>query len=289
MIRIVICLITFIITGINGAGWCADLDQIRQNGKLRHLGIIYANFVTEDGNGLDVELMKMFAAHLGVRYELVETDWADILADLTGKVVKPVGDNVEIIGEAPVRGDIIATGFTVLPWRKQIVDFSEMTFPTAVWLVSGADSNLQPIKPTGNINQDIAAVKKNLNGVSVLGLKDSCLDPALYRIDETGAAIQYFPSDRNLSEMIPMVMAKMAETTLIDVPVALVSLEKWPGKVKIVGPVSESQEMAAAFAKTSPKLREAFNAFFQKCKAGGTYKRLVSKYYPSLFMYYPDF
>ena len=47
----------------------ADLAEIRQRGVLRHLGVPYANFVSGFGDGLDVELLKGFAANIGVRYE----------------------------------------------------------------------------------------------------------------------------------------------------------------------------------------------------------------------------
>jgi len=267
----------------------ADLDQVLQTGKLRHLGIIYANFVVPEKSGLDVELMQLFAAHLGVEYEFVETSWANVIADLTGKQVKPQGESVEILGEAPVRGDGVATGVTVLPWRKQIVDFSTPTFPTGVWLIAKADSVLQPIAPTGAIDRDIAAVKASLNGHSVLALANSCLAPELYGLAATGANVQLFPQDRNLDEMIPSVMAGLAETTLMDVPVALIALEKWSGEIKVIGPISPSQEMACAFPKDAAHLRRAFDEFFQQCKSDGTYERLVRKYYPSVFSYYGDF
>ncbi len=271
-----------------GRGWSGDLDEVLQKGTLRHLGIVYANFVTEDKMGLDVELMQLFAAHLGVKYQFVETSWQNVIADLTGTVVKPNGNDIEITGKGAIRGDIIATGFTVLDWRKKIVDFSSMTFPTGVWLISRADSALQPIVPTSSIAQDVDMVKAHLKGVSVLGLKDSCLDPDLYHLDRTGAVIELFPSDSNLDQMIPAVIARKADTTLMDVPVALMALEKWPGRIKVIGPVSAPQTMACAFPKTSPKLRAAFEEFFSKAVANGTYKALVRKYYPSLFQYYPD-
>lgn len=289
MKQLIFVMLVLMISMVAKPGWCGELDKVLKEGKLRHLGIVYANFITEDKMGLDVELMQLFAAHLGVTYEFVETSWANVLQDLTGKVIKPKGDDVEILGEAPIRGDVIATGFTVLDWRKKVIDFSETTFPTGVWLISRADSKLQPITPTGTIIGDIEAVKKNLKDISVLGLKDSCLDPDLYKLDSTGASIQLFPIDRNLSEMIPAVMARMADTTMMDVPVALIALEEWPGQIKVVGPISELQGMACAFPKTSPKLRAAFNDFFRQCKSDGSYKRLVQKYYPSLYVYYPDF
>jgi hypothetical protein len=46
----------------------ADLQEIKSRGELRHLGIRYANFVTVDGKGFDVELVQGFARHIGVKY-----------------------------------------------------------------------------------------------------------------------------------------------------------------------------------------------------------------------------
>lgn len=270
--------------------WAGDLEDVLKAGKLRHLGIVYANFVTKEKTGLDVELIRLFSAHLGVEYEFVETNWHNVLMDLTGKMVEPRReDAVEITGDGPVRGDVIATGFTVLPWRKKIVDFSETTFPSGVWLLTRSDSASQPITPTDDILKDIDAVKKRLSGISVLALKGSCLDPELYDLSSTGATVKLFPPDRNLEEMIPAVLARVADTTLMDVPVALVALEKWPGEIKVIGPISPPQEMACAFAKTAPELRRAFNEFLHQCKADGRYQKLMQKYYPSVFVYYPDF
>jgi ABC-type amino acid transport substrate-binding protein len=235
-------------------------------------------------------MMKLYSKHLGVEYEFVETNWQNILADLTGKVVLPKNENdIEIKGENPVRGDIIATGFTVLPWRKKVVDFSHTTFPTGVWLICRSDSPLQPITPSNDIVKDIEAVKKKLSGVSVLALKNSCLDPDLYGMGNIGATVKLFPADRNLDEMIPAVLARMAESTLMDVPVALVALENSPGEIKVIGPISQPQEMACAVAKTSPNLLKSFNDFLHQCKKDGRYKSLMQKYYPSVFVYYPDF
>ncbi len=267
-----------------------DLDDVLKAGKLRHLGIVYANFVTEDCCGLEVELMQKFAAHLGVDYEFVASDWSSIVADLTGKEVKPIGEEIEVLAvDKPVRGDVIASGFTVLPWRGKIVSFSPMTFPSGVWLIARSDSCLQPIIPTGNVMVDVELVKKSLNNFSILGLKDSCLDPALYGLNETGAKIKLFEADRNLDEMIPAVVARVTDATLMAVPVALIALESLPDGIKVIGPVSPDQMMASAFAQSSPRLRQEFEQFFQQLISSGKYKKLVEKYYPSVFLYYPNF
>ena len=77
--------------------------------------------------------------------------------------------------------------------------------------------------------------------------------------------------------------------TILDVPDALIALEKWPGKLKVLGPISMPQTMGAGFAKSSPLLRREFEQFMDKLREDGTYHRLVKKYYPIVFNYYPDF
>lgn len=285
----IICLIALSVALNLTPAKAQDLDDVVKSGQLRHLGIPYAQFVAQGNKGLDVELMQQFANHLGVEYRFVESTWQTIIPDLTGKKVKPSGDDILITGESAIKGDVISTGFTVLPWRKKIVDFSEATFPSGIWLIARSDVSLPPIKPTGNVIEDINRVKKSISGFSVLGLKESCLDPSLYGIAETGARVKHFPVDQDLADMIPAVVAKMTDTTLMDVPVALVALAKWPGKIKVIGPLSEPQDMACGFSKESPKLKQAFDSFFTKFKQSGKYRLLVQKYYPSVFTYYPDF
>jgi len=264
-----------------------DLPEIKKKGALRHLGIPYANFITGSADGMDVEIVTLFARQLKVKYEFVKTTWADVIGDLTGKRVKARGEEVEILGEVPIRGDMIASGLTVLPWRAKVVYYSTPTFPTQVWLVARADSTMKPIQPSGDIFKDIHLVKGLLMGRKVMAMANTCLDPSLYHLHETGASISLY--DGNLNELAPAVINGDAEATLLDVPDALVALEKWPGKIKIIGPISPEQEMACAFNKESPKLREEFNTYMHQCKKDGTYLRIVKKYYPSVVRYYPGF
>ncbi len=282
-----VCIVSIAAAASVGMAFGADLDGVKKAGVLRHLGIPYANFVTGVGDGMDVELVKLFAKHIGVKYEYVQTDWEHIFADLTGKKVIPKGSDIEIIGESPVRGDIAANGITILPWRQKIVDFSTPTFPNQVWLISRSDSTLKPIKPTGDIDKDIAAVKKLLKDRSLLGKAKTCLDPSLYDIDATGAKVRLF--DGTLNELAPAVINGESELTLLDIPDALVALQKWPGRIKVIGPISKRQDMGAAFSKDSSKLRAAFIKFMEEIKKDGTFKRLAKEYYPFVFDYSPYF
>ncbi len=270
-----------------GTAIARDLDTIRKDGVLRHIGIPYANFVTGGGDGMDVELVQRFAEKLGVRYEFVPSDWSSAIGDLTGRAVRVRGKDVEVLAEVPVKGDLIANGMTILPWRQKVVDFSSPVFPTQVWVIARADSAVRPIRPTGNLEEDIDLVKRLFRKRSLLAAENTCLDPALYDLDRTGAEILLFPG--RLDELAPALMRKKAELSLLDVPDALIALEKWPGQIKVIGPLTGKQEMAVAFRKDSPRLREAFNAFLVESRGNGFYDRLVQKYYPYVFNYYPEF
>jgi ABC-type amino acid transport substrate-binding protein len=267
--------------------FAADLDEIRQRGVLRHLGIPYANFVTGTGDGMDVELTRLFARSLGVKYEYVPTDWGTVVQDLIGKKVNAKGSDVELLEDTRITGDMIANGFTVIPWREKVVNFSRPTFPSQIWLIARADSKVRPIKPTGKIDKDIEKSRALLKGKSVLALEKTCLDPALYKLSDTGANVILF--NGKLNELAPALINNEAELTILDVPDALIALEKWPGKLKIIGPISAKQVMGAAFPKDSPKLQSAYDIFLKKAKTDGTYMMIVNRYYPSAKRYFPEF
>jgi ABC-type amino acid transport substrate-binding protein len=266
-----------------------DLDEVMARGELRHLGIHYANFVTGAGDGFDVELAQGFAKHLGVKYKFVQTDFYSVMRDLLGKDVVRKGDEVTLEGDYPIRGDIIATGFTVLPWRAKVVIYSKPTFPSQVWLVARADAPYSPIKGTGSLAQDIVETKAMIGNKSLLVMEKTCLDPGNYGLKGKGIDLHAYTKNSNLNEMVPALLNGDAEFTLLDVPDALLDLQKWAGKIKVLGPISEEQKLAAAFRQSGPKLRDAFDDYLRKIKADGSYNALVAKYYPGIRKYLPDF
>jgi ABC-type amino acid transport substrate-binding protein len=282
-------LCSFLTIVVASQAWAADLKEIQARGEIRHLGIRYANFVTGDGDGFDVDLVKGFAKHIGVKYQLVYTDFYNVIRDLLGKnVVRKDGD-VLLDGDFPVRGDMIATGFTVLPWREKVLLYSEPTFPSQVLLVARAESPYTPIKDSGSLEKDIHETKAMIGKKSLLVMERTCLDPANYGLKGTGIDLRAYTRSTNLNEMIPALLNKDAELTLLDVPDAILDLQKWAGKIKVLGPISEEQQLAAAFPKSSPELRAAFNDYLRKIKADGTYDKLVNKYYPGVRRYFPSF
>ena len=281
--------LAFAVTCTSLPATAADLKEIKARGELRHLGIKYANFVTGAGDGFDVELMQGFARHLGVKYRLVYSDFYSVIRDLLGKDVVRKGDAVSLEGEFPVKGDVIATGFTVLPWREKVLLYSEPTFPSQVLLVARADAPHAPIKGSADLAADILETKAKIGKRSLLVMERTCLDPANYGLKGKGIDLRAYTRSTNLNEMVPALLKGDAEFTLLDVPDAILDLRKWAGKIKVIGPISEEQELAAAFPKNAPELRAAFDEYLRKVKADGAYDKLVRKYYPGIHRYFPAF
>ncbi len=267
----------------------ADLAEIRARGELRHLGIPYANFVTGDGDGFDVELVRGFARHLGVRYRLVSTDFHNAMRDLLGQAVVRQGEKVSLQGRFPVKGDLIAAGFTRLPWREQVLLYSAPTFPSQVLLVARADAPQRPLAGSQDLGADIAQTKALIGRHSLLVMEGTCLDPANYGLKGIGIDLRAYTRSSNLNEMVPALIKGDADFSLLDVPDAILDLQKWAGQIKVIGPVSEHQVLGAAFSRSSPDLRRAFDDYLQGLRADGRYDQLVDQYYPGIRRYFPAF
>jgi ABC-type amino acid transport substrate-binding protein len=272
------------------SGWAADLAEIKQRGEIRHIGIRYANFVTGAGDGFDVELMQGFAKRIGVSYKLVYSDFYSVIRDLLGKdVTRKKNGEVTLTGNYPIKGDVISTGFTMLPWREAILQYSDPVLPSQVLLVAPAESDLQPIEDGADLAEDIAKTRQAIGSRSVLVMEHTCLDPTNYGLVNVGLDLKAYNKSSNLNEMVPAMLNKEAELTLLDVPDAILDLRKWAGRIKILGPISEPQILATAFPKDAPALRNEFNAYLSDIKTSGIYDRLVDKYYPGIRRFFPEF
>jgi len=271
------------------AALAADIDEIKARGELRHIGIKYANFVTGDGHGFDVELMQGFARHLGVTYTLIYSDFYSVVRDLLGKEVVRTDSEVTLTGDYPVRGDVISTGFTKLPWREAVLLFSDPTFPSQVLLVAPADSEVKPIEPTGNLQEDIRLTKQLIGAHSLLVMERTCIDPTNYGLKGVGIDLKSYTKSSNLNEIVPALLNGEAQLSLLDVPDAILDLKKWAGRIKVIGPISDEQTLATAFPLDAPGLRDEFNKYLRSLKASGAYQQLVDKHYPGIKRYFSEF
>ncbi|MDD3473318.1 MAG: transporter substrate-binding domain-containing protein [Syntrophaceae bacterium] len=285
MKSLLMALVTFLSWVVMIPVCSADLDQIMAKRELSHLGVPYANFVTGDGEGLDAAIIKLYCKKIGVNYVYVKTDWDTVISDLSGKKFKMQGGKVEITGEAPIKGDIIGNGLTVIPWRQQIINYSTPYFPSAIWVIAKADSPIKPIQPTSDPKKDVEATRDLLKGKEVLGIKNTCVDLDLYNLSDSKPI---YKEGITLNDLAAALIKGAAEISILDVPDSLVALSKFPGKIKILGSITGKQDMGFGFSKESPQLLASFNDFLAELRASGELSQLILKYYPGIDNYFPE-
>ena len=87
------------------------LDEIKQRGELRVAGVLYRPLISPRPNGeyvgIDVEVMKRMAADLGVKLNIINSEWATAVAGIETK-----------------KWDIVPA-LCITDKRKEVVDFSE--------------------------------------------------------------------------------------------------------------------------------------------------------------------
>src|SRR5690348_618416 len=87
------------------------LDEIKQRGELRVAGVLYRPLISPRPNGeyvgIDVELMKLMAADLGVKLNIINSEWATAVAGIDAK-----------------KWDIVPA-LCITDKRKEVIDFSE--------------------------------------------------------------------------------------------------------------------------------------------------------------------
>jgi len=101
--------------------------------------------------------------------------------------------------------------------------------------------------------------------------------------------LQALAKSTKLDEMLPVLLHKEVETTLLDVPDAILDLKKRAGQTQGLGPISEHPDLAAAFPKDAAEPRKAFDEYLVRIKADGTCDRLVDEYCPGIRRCFPEF
>lgn len=262
-----------------------SLTEIRARGELHHLGVPYARFANNDADGLDCVLIRRFAAYLGVKYKFIPTNWKDAIPDLIGMRPTPSGIDQPV---TTIRGDILASGLSIIPERKKYVLFSKPTFTAQVWLLAKPEANIKPIQPTGNVKKDIDMTLARTAGKTVYGIKDICLDVSLFpKLLKTASAAVNIPL-QTLPQPISFLKSRYT-IFLMESPDALMALGLWPYSFKIIGPIAKQQNMGVAFAPDSLELRNEFNRFYNALWKSGEYQKLVTNYYPNSFYYFKNF
>ncbi len=250
--------------------WTGDFDQMTQRRVIRALVVYNKTYYFLDGpvqKGATYDGLKAFedeinkklnTGHLKVHIAFI-----------------PVARDQLIPWLVQGRGDIAASNLTISPERSKVVDFSEPIL-----------SNVSKIVVTGPTAPQVA----NLDD---LGAKELCVreggssHESLVQLNETlknagKPQIQIKPIDQRLEDedVLEMVNAGLIPMTVVDGHVAQFWTQVFDAtKARSDLAVHTGGQIAWAFRKDSPKLRQAVNDFVREHKEGTLFGNMVLKKY----------
>lgn len=251
--------------------WTGDFDQMTQRRVIRALVVYNKTNYFLDG-----------AVQKGATYDALKAFEEEINKKLNTGNLKvhvafiPVTRDQLIPGLVEGRGDIAASNLTITPEGLNLVDFSEPLV-----------SNVSKIVVTGPTapqvaNMDDLAAKEELyvreggsNYESVVQLNETLKNSGKPQI-------RIKPIDPRLEDedILEMVNAGLIPMTVVDSPMAQFWTQVFDGiKPRADLAVHTGGQIAWAFRKDSPNLRQAVNDFVKDHKEGTMFGNMVLKKY----------
>jgi len=233
---------------VHSAAGAADLDAIRARGSLRVLvGGTVEKFFTlgsETAPGMDREILEAFAHLQGLRLEIVQApSW-----------------NAMVQWLADGKGDVAAGALTVTESRRQLIDFTPEIFPVRHVVVTLAPR--PTVSTADQLRKERLGVQKGTVLREVVGPME--VDPS--RLEElTGAC--------------PPALERGAVTACIVALDELVSEQRQNPLLRAGMLIGPSYSYAYGVRKDCPMLLRALSDHVNNVRRGGTWSRLVVKYF----------
>ena len=224
-------------------------DQIQEKGVIT-VGNSpdYEPYEYEDGKGnvigFDIDLLGLICDELGIKYELVNMSFDNIIT--------AVQDGQINIG---------MSGFSITPERAEQVDFTTPYLSSAQAVVVNPDSDIKTVADltgkkitAGMGTTGETAAKENIEGAEVIGL------------DNYAAAFMQLKN-------------KGADAAVADLPVA----QKYAAKdgFVLLSEYLSSEDNAIVIQKGNEDLVAAINGAIEKLQAEGKIDELVAKWMPA--------
>jgi membrane-bound lytic murein transglycosylase MltF len=250
--------------------WTGDFDQMTQRRVIRALVVYNKTNYFLDG-----------AEQKGATYDGLKAFEEEINKKLNTGHLKvhvafiPVTRDQLIPGLLQGRGDIAASNLTITPERSQLVDFGEALL-----------SNVSEIVVTGPTAQPLTSMD-DLGGQQIYVREGSSAYESLVRLNkslETSGKpqIQIEKIDQRLEseDILEMVNAGLIPMTVVDNHMAQFWTQVFDGiKARADLAVHTGGQIAWAFRKDSPNLRQAVNDFVREHKEGTLFGNMVLKKY----------
>ena len=255
-----IALISTLLASTLCASTASSLDTVKKSGELVVLtwphqeSIFSRRMVEEYGEeglkiigGIDIDLMKLYAEHLGVelRIEPVKPDFAALIPSL-------------IEG----RGDLIASSLSITKKRSEILDFSRPYYEVhkAVIVLKGSG-----IRSVGDLTGKVASVARGTSHEEQLlaMFPDIEIKPVQFMLENYQAVVD-----------------GEADYTVVDSSSAIKVLDEFYDlgqNLEVAFEFPESDYFAFAVPKGSD-LRESLDSFVEEIQASGKLDEILAKH-----------
>ncbi len=239
---------------------CAQsvLDQIKQRGELRVAGVLYRPLISPRPNGeyvgADVEVMKLMAADLGVKLNILNAEWA-----------------TAVPGIEAGKWDIVPA-LCITDARRKVVDFSESYITIAPVFVA------------------LAGNPKNLDSVDafnrpevVFAVPSGSWSESVAKEGAPKATLKEFGQSTS-SDLIQEVVAGRADAVVMDTPIQIaMALAAYGNKLHVVPGVDKPLDIKAchvgyAYKKGDTKMRDYVDAFMKKLRDSGKLESVIKEY-----------
>lgn len=236
----------------------STLDEIKQRGELRIAGVLYRPLISPRPSGeyvgIDVELMKLMAADLGVKLNIINSEWATAVAGIDAK-----------------KWDIVPA-LCITEKRKEVIDFSEsyITIGATLTTASNNPKNLTTVE-SFNKPEVIFAVPSGSWSESVA--KEVAPNATLKGFAQSTSA-----------DLIQEVVAGRADAVVLDTPIqTTVALDAFGDKIRIVPGHNKPLDVRACkvgygYKKGDTKMRDYIDAFVAKMRSSGKLDALVTQF-----------
>jgi lysine-arginine-ornithine-binding protein len=225
------------------------LAKIKRSGILRvGSDTTYAPFESIDTKagkavGFDVDIANLIAKKLGVKADIMTTDWGGIIPALETH-----------------KFDVIISAMTITEDRKKEIDFS-IPYYDSGQIIAVRKSNNSIKGPEDLVGKTVGTQMGTTGDFAVQKIKGA--------IDKTYPDIQLAFADLELGRL---------DAVVNDLPVTAF-YSKGHKDIKLVGKLLTVEHYGIAFRKNDTELRDAVNKILEEIKADGEYDQIYEKWF----------
>jgi ABC-type amino acid transport substrate-binding protein len=234
------------------------LDEIKQRGELRIAGVLYRPLISARPNGefvgMDVEVMKRMAADLGVKLNIINSEWATAVAGIETK-----------------KWDIVPA-LCITDKRKEVVDFSESYITIGATLTTSA-----------NNTKGLTSVEAFNRPEVVFAVPGGSWSESVAKEVAPKATLKTFGQSTS-ADLIQEVIAGRADAVVLDTPIqTTVALAAFGDKIRVFPGHNKPLEVRAckvgyAYMKGDTKMAGYVAGFTKKLRDSGQLGALVTQF-----------